>query len=290
MHVLLSGGSGFLGSALARAFAGRGNRVTVLLRPGSSLRRLDGLAGSTTVVRYASDEELRAAVFDAQADLIVHTACSYGRAGEPALAVLDANCRFGLALLEAAIAANTPSFINTDTVLDPSVGAYALSKKQFAEWGRWFAERGGIRFVNVLLQHMYGPGDDPSKFTTHVLHACHEQRPTLDLTAGEQRRDFIYLDDVVSAYLLLADRAAGLPPYHDVAVGSGEAPTVREFVRLVHTLTGSRTELRFGALPYRANEAMLCRADLAALRALGWRPAHSLEAGLKETIAREFHQ
>lgn len=143
-------------------------------------------------------------------------------------------------------------------------------------------------FINVLLQHMYGPGDDASKFTTHVLHACHRNDPVLKLTAGEQARDFIYIDDVVSAYDTLLTQRHQLDTVQDIDVGSGVAPTIRQFVETAHRLTASRTELLFGALPYRANEAMHCLANVARMTQLGWVPAFDLNAGLKKTIELEF--
>jgi nucleoside-diphosphate-sugar epimerase len=114
--------------------------------------------------------------------------------------------------------------------------------------------------------------------------------PLLKLTAGEQRRDFIFIDDVLSGYATLLERAAELGPAADVPLGSGTAPTVREFVQTVHRLCRSRTELQFGALPYRPGEAMHCQADLAQMSRLDWRPRWSLEQGLQHTLELEFPQ
>ena len=184
------------------------------------------------------------------------------------------------------------TFINTGSALAPEVSPYALSKHQFAQWGRMLATQSGgqFRFVNVLLQHMYGPGDDASKFTTHVLHTCHRNDPVLKLTAGEQARDLIYIDDVVSAYDTLLTQSLQLDAVLDIEVGSGLAPTIRQFVETAHRLTASRTEMLFGALPYRANEAMHCLANVERMTQLGWAPAFDLHAGLKKTIELEFKQ
>ena len=135
---------------------------------------------------------------------------------------------------------------------------------------------------------MYGPGDDTSKFTSLVLHACHRNDPALKLTAGAQARDFIYIDDVVSAYDALFTQRHRLDSVEDIEVGSGVAPTIRQFVETAHRLTASRTELLFGAMPYRANEAMHCMANVARMTQLGWSPAFDLNAGLKKTIELEF--
>ena len=289
MNVLLTGGSGFLGSALALRLHRAGHPVALLLRPASRLERLRGLDGAFDLGRCATDDALEAFVRRIRPDVTIHTACAYGRRGESMVQLTDANQRLGLALLQALERIDRPvTFINTGTVLAPDVSPYALSKHQFARWGRFLADRSGgrLRFVNVLLQHMYGPGDDTSKFTAHVLHACHRNRPALELSAGEQRRDFIYIDDVVDAYLTLLERGTGPAP--DIEVGSGSAPTVREFVETVHRLTASRTELLFGARPYRTGEAMHHQADIAYMRSLGWAPKFDLETGLRKTIDLEF--
>lgn len=183
------------------------------------------------------------------------------------------------------------NFINTGSALAPVVSPYSLSKYQFAQWGRMLAiqSSGQLKFINVLLQHMFGPGDDASKFTTHVLHACHRNDPQLKLTAGEQARDFIYIDDVLSAYDTLIAKGHLFDRVLDIDVGSGAAPTIREFVETAHRLTSSRTELLFGALPYRANEAMHCLANIGQMGQLGWTPAFDIQAGLTKTIELEFN-
>ena len=294
MKILLTGATGFLGSALAKHWTQAGHQLTLLVRPTSSLRRVEALLPAVHLAKYSSDSDIVQLVQNTAPDVIVHTACAYGRLGESTLQVFDANVRLGLLLLDGVLrkeSARRVGFINTGTGLEPSVSNYTLSKQQFAQWGDTLVQQNPTRlqFVNIRLQHMFGPGDDPSKFTSHVLHACQQHQPQLALTAGEQRRDFIYIDDVVSAYDVLAKQMNQLADSDQVDVGSGDSPPVRSFVEQVHALTGSRTELQFGAIPYRANEAMLCQADTRRLQKLGWRPAYSLEQGIQKTIDLEFN-
>ena len=293
MKILLTGASGFLGSALALHWLNTGHQVALLLRPTSKPDRLGGLEASFDIGRCTNDAEVDAFVKKVQPEVVVHTACAYGRQGETSLQLFDANLRLGLVILQALQQAAQPvSFINTGSALAPEVSPYALTKNQFAQWGRMLASQsdGQLRFVNVLLQHMYGPGDDASKFTTHVLHACQRNDPVLKLTGGAQVRDFIYIDDVVSAYDTLLTQRRQLDTVQDIEVGSGIAPTIRQFVETAHRLTASNTKLLFGALPYRANEAMHCLANIEFMTQLGWHPAFDLIAGLKKTIELESKQ
>lgn len=293
MKILLTGATGFLGSALAKHWTQAGHQLTLLVRPTSSLRRVEALLPAMHLAKCISDSDIVQLVQNTVPDVIVHTACAYGRLGETALQVLDANVRLGMLLLDGVLggAGDRVGFINTGTVLEPLVSNYALSKQQFAQWGDVLAQQNPelLQFVNIRLQHMYGPSDDPSKFTSHVLHTCQQHQPQLALTAGEQRRDFIYIDDVVSAYDVVLRELSELSVSDQLDVGSGNAPTVRSFVEQVHASTGSCTELQFGAIPYRANESMLCQADTRRLQKLGWQPAYSLEQGIQKTIELEFN-
>ena len=287
----MTGASGFLGSALALHWLHAGHQVALLLRPSSKVDRLQGLQASLDIGRCATDDEVAAFVKQVQPEVVVHTACAYGRQGESSLQLFDANLRMGLVLMQALQNVAEPvTFINTGSALAPEVSPYALSKNQLAQWGRMLATQntGSFQFINVMLQHMYGPGDDASKFTTHVLHACQRNDPVLKLTAGEQARDFIYIDDVVSAYDTLLMQRHLLEPAQDIEVGSGVAPSIRQFVESAHRLTASRTELLFGAIPYRTNEAMHCLANLKRMTQLGWTPVFDLDAGLKKTIELEI--
>ena len=288
LRILITGGSGFLGSALARHFQGLGHSVALLLRPDSQLSRFNGCdINAFRIGRCTNDAEITQFIQDVQPQIIVHAACAYGRQGERLIDVVDTNLHLGLFLLEATKSIRQPvTFINTGTVLESTVSDYALSKHQFVAWGKRFtsASDGKLQFINVLLQHMYGPGDGSSKFTTHVLKTCSANNPTLNLTAGEQHRDFVYIADVVSAYATIVQQRHALNTVQEIELGSGEAPSVREFVETVHQLTNSATKLRFGAIPYRPNEAMLCKADISKLKEMGWSPKYSLVSGLKETI------
>ena len=289
-RILLTGITGFLGSLLAKELLQEGYEIIALKRKSSSLTRIKSIVQN--VILYDIDELDFAMPFKehGEIDAVIHTATCYGRNGESIGQIFEANTIFPMQLLEAASKAGVGLFINTDTILDKYLNIYSLSKNQFLEWGRFFSMRNRIHFSNLRLEHIYGPGDDDSKFTTLVIKSCIENVPTLDLTLGEQKRDFIYIDDAVSVYMLLVEKLGQFPErYVEFDVGSGSSIPIRDFVENVHRLTQSDTKLIFGALPYRDGEVMVSHANVEPLRKLGWTCQTTLEQGLMRVI-EEYRQ
>ncbi|WP_066017634.1 NAD-dependent epimerase/dehydratase family protein [Endozoicomonas atrinae] len=282
MKILLTGASGFLGSHLAKAFVNSGYEVHALIRKETKLSRLEGYENK--LIFHSRESGLDKA-FDKNNPYkaIVHTATCYGRNGEKDTEIFDVNLKYPLDLLENAVLFDTKVFFNTDTVLDKYLNSYSLSKKQFVEWGRNISERSSIRFCNIKLEHMYGPGDDDTKFTTNIINSCLNNVPVIKLTPGEQKRDFIYIKDVISAYQLLME-CSELPSFEDFELGTGDMISIREFVETVHNITTSKSKLDFTAYPYRKNELMESKADIKKLAELGWKPKFKLIDALQETI------
>jgi nucleoside-diphosphate-sugar epimerase len=219
--------------------------------------------------------------------VIIHCATNYGRGDVDPAELLDANLIMPLQLLEAGCKAGVRCFVNTDTILDKGVSQYALSKGQFREWLENYGQR--LVCVNVALEHFYGPLDNPTKFVSYVVKLLLDGVDRIDLTLGEQKRDFIYIDDIVSAFLVILAHCRSLEGgYHEFEIGTGQPVTIRSFVELSKELSGNtRTLLNFGAVPYRENEAMEVAVNTAGIRGLGWVPGTSLPEGLARMIAQE---
>lgn len=290
-NILLTGATGFLGSSLARHWVNSGHQVSALVRSTTNTARIQDILDDIQLIYCSSDEDVIGAIVRVAPDYIVHTACSYGRAGESPVEVFDVNVRLGLLLLEGVrLLDKEVAFVNTGTILDPAVGIYAMSKQSFSALGALQVKQAnsGLKFINISLQHMYGPGDDKSKFTAHVISSCLKNVESLKLTSGVQKRDFVFIDDVVSAYDTILSHGRHMADFEDIEVGSGVSVPVREFVELVHSLTASKTLLEFGAVLYRTNEAMLFEADISRMRSFGWVPATSLVEGIKITVNKDL--
>lgn len=220
-------------------------------------------------------------------DTILHCATDYGRKSVPRADVIEANLMLPLRLLETGLDRGLRAFVNTDTMLDKSVSDYTLSKRQFREWLQSFSGR--VAGINLVLEHFFGPGDDATKFVTHVIQSLLRNEPSMQLTEGLQKRDFIYVDDVVRAVLCVLG-SINLEPagYTEYPVGSGTSVAVRDLVCMAKLISGNTaTTLEFGAIPYRPNEPMDVSVDVSRLRTLGWRPHTDLREGLRRTIEME---
>jgi CDP-paratose synthetase len=287
MKIALTGGTGFLGSHLLVDLLKYGHDVVVVKRTNSKLDRIAQQKNRIELIDIDRLDHVNLVAALKGVDAIIHTATNYGRDGESPSEVFDANTAFPLRLLDAGVASGVERFINTDTALDKYLNLYSLSKNQFLQWGTLFSRQKKLRFINLKLEHFFGAFDDKTKFTEFVFRSCRDNLPSVALTPGDQMRDFIYIEDVVSAY-----RCVMNAPFQDQSlfeefeIGSGQPVSVREFVELVHAGFASSSSLDFGALAYRDGEVMYSKADTSKLNALGWRCEHSLRFGVSVVVSQ----
>lgn len=223
-------------------------------------------------------------------EAVIHLATCYG-VGSTLGEVVESNVVTPLRLLESAASAGCGLFINTDTFFGKPefdyqhMRPYIRSKDEFMRWAALACEHGGPKLVNARLEHVYGPGDGDQKFVPMVLHKLSAQEP-IELTPGDQLRDFVHVDDVAAAYLAVVDMHARLGRgTTELGVGTGTPHSVREFVETAKLLAGSSSVLHFGAKPHRPGEIQRSVANLDGLRALDWRPLHDLKSGIRATLA-----
>lgn len=276
--ILLTGATGFLGSHLVKKLLKERQDVVILKRSFSDISRIAQDLDRLKVYDVDRISELEQIFQDQHIDVIIHTATCYGRNNESIQQIVDTNLGFSLRLLETAVSfhasvfLNTDTFFNTGTIHSKYLNGYALSKKQFSEWGKQFASMGKIQFIDAALEHMYGEGDSKLKFVTFLVESL--------LTAGEQKRDFIYVGDVVEAYWHIFTHLDSTKPYQRYEVGTGKATSIKEFAIKAKELLHSRTKLNFGAVPYKEGEIMDSRADISDLQTLGWKPDVDIEKGI----------
>lgn len=286
--ILITGATGYLGSNILNTIIKIGGyKIVVLKRSFSNTFRINKVIDS--VVVYNLDEvEIEKVFQDNQIDIILHCATDYGRKVVDPMQIIEANLVLPIKLLECGRKYKVKSFINTDTVLDKRISHYSLSKKQFRDW--LVSYKKDMVCINIELEHFYGPGDDKTKFVSYISGLLINNADKIDLTLGEQKRDFVYIDDVVQAFLKIISHAKSLENgFYEFQVCSGQEITIKDLILLMRDIIGNhKTLLNFGAVPYRENEAMISSADASEIKKLGWSAEYTLEAGLKKMIEAEL--
>lgn len=307
MKVLVTGASGFVGSALVPVLAARGHAVRAAAR-----RPLD-IADSVVVGDLGPDTDWRAAL--AGCDAVVHLAARVhvmrDAAGDPLAAYRRANTAGTMALAEQARSAGVRRFVfaSTAKVLGESsprgrpftdddppapVDPYAVSKAEAEQRLAALAAEGGMRVATVRPPLVYGPGVGANFL--RLMTAIARGRP-LPLGSIANRRSLVYAGNLAAAIAALLEHADASGPY---LVSDGEDLSTPDLVRRVAAALGTPPRLvpvppalfaAAGAVLGKRAEVERLTGDFALaptrLAALGWRPPFTVAQGLAET-ARWF--
>jgi nucleoside-diphosphate-sugar epimerase len=141
-----------------------------------------------------------------------------------------------------------------------------------------------LRGLTARLFTVYGPGEHSGRLLPCLLEASRTRQP-LNLTAGTQRRDFTYVEDVAEGLVRLG-LATKAVPGTVVNLATSELTSVRSFVDLAAAILNlPSAHLRFGALPPRPEEMQHDAVSIDRLRGLtGWAPLTKIEAGIRKTL------
>jgi UDP-glucose 4-epimerase len=285
-RVLVTGAGGFIGAALCQRLCEL--QATV---HGISRRPRDYAQVRWWITDLANQETADQVIQESKPDLIFHLASRVTgtRDMSAVMPTLRDNLITTVNVLTAACNAGGPRVVLAATSHEPSsddaarvpCSPYAAAKSAAAEYARMFHALYGLSVVNVRVLMAYGPGQwDDTKLVPYVANCImRDERPRL--SSGNQEIDWIYVDDVVEAFLKAAHStdAEG----QTVDVGSGKLVTARSFVNDLVRLMGSQVQPIFGALPDRPMELVRV-ADVRRTRSLiGWEPSTPLTIGLAKT-------
>lgn len=269
--VLVTGASGFIGSALVSRLRSLGHAV---LTPSS--RELD-LTHWPAVEAFLAKEQ-PGTVFHLAADT----------AGRKGVAELRRACLVNtmgcVHLLQAGLQSGLKRLVMTGTGDEnsPTPSAYAASKAAATLFARSVSAQSALKVTVLRLYAVYGPGQNEGFLIPQLLAAVKSGQP-LPMTSGTQSRDFVWLEDVVSALCAVAVCDGAQDRVLDVC--RGESHTLRELVALLERLSGVRPLALFGERPQRGTEPHLLQPDPGPLRDLiGDVMPTSLEEGLARLL------
>jgi nucleoside-diphosphate-sugar epimerase len=289
-NILITGATGFIGSRILEKLIDENYSVFILLRKTSNAWRINHLKHKYKFFYYETRDNLIDFYKENRIDVIIHLATEYGRDGKIA-EVLKSNVILPVELIEIGIKYGLKRFINTDTfsskpLISPQkLKSYNDSKKILRNLLLDFSEK--LKVDNLILEHPFGEKDAENKFVTNLIRNLLLNKPEVLLTAGIQKRDFIYISDVVDAFVAVLKNEKQTIGFDEYEVGCGKSTSVREFVEIVAKLTNSSSKLMFGSIPTDLDEIQNSLASNSSLLKLGWNPKVELEEAIKHTIDYE---
>ncbi|GIH69051.1 NAD-dependent epimerase/dehydratase family protein [Sphaerimonospora thailandensis] len=290
-RTLVTGATGFIGFHLMRQLASLGAEIhAVSRRPperaefGEIWHRADLRSADATLEIFGV----------ARPDVVFHLASEVNGARDPrvVLPTLEHNLISTVNVLGAAIArpdvrlllcgsSEEPRLANGHS---PPPSPYAMAKWAATGYAQLFQRLWNVPITILRPTMVYGPGQqDTTKLVPYVtLALLRGEEPRL--TSGAKLVDWVYVDDVVDAFVTAARSDGAVGQIFDI--GTGTRVSVRETVELLFHLAGRTRAPEFGAVPDRPHD-IAQTADLEPVaKALGgWRPAVGLEEGLKRTFS-----
>jgi GDP-L-fucose synthase len=170
--------------------------------------------------------------------------------------------------------------------LEPTNEAYAIAKIAGIKLCQAYAREHGANFISVMPTNLYGPNDNFDLETSHVLAAllrkAHEAKTRKEKTlvvwgTGEPRREFLHVDDLASACLLLLEK---YDSPEIINIGCGEDTSIRELAELICDIVSFDGELVWDTTKPEGTPRKLL--DVTKIRAVGWEPTIRLREGIAE--------
>ena len=307
MNILVTGGAGFIGSAVTKRLAERGDRVIILdnfndyYDPQLKRDRIAVFLKGVDFKLYEGDirdAKLVEKIFEEEKiEKVVHLAAMAGvrnSLDEP-ITYADINVNGTLVLLEAARKRKVANFVyassssvygknekqpfsETDSV-DMPISPYAASKKADELFAHVWSHVYGLPTTGLRFFTVYGPWGRPDMalgiFTKNIF----EGKPIEVNNYGKMSRNFTYVDDIVSGVLVALDANFS---YEIMNIGGDVENTLLEFIEAIEKNAERKAEKKMMPLPL--GDVVSTVADISKLRALGWAPTTRIDVGIKNFV------
>ena len=299
-NILLTGGTGFVGANLARRLLQEGHTLHLLVRREYKDWRVKDLLPHLQihVVDMLDSRLLNAEVAAIRPEWVFHLA-TYGAYSwqEDLHQAVQTNFLGTVNVVEACRKAGFEVFVNTGSSseygfkdhapaenewIDPN-SYYAVTKASATLFCRYIAKRYNLCIRTLRLYSVYGPYEEPDRLIPKViLHGLKGQLPPL--VNPDIVRDFVYVQDVENAYLLLASHSSGgVGAVYNL--GTGIQTSLRDVVILAQQVFSLSAEPQWGTMPNRQWDTNVWQANNTSLRKIGWEPDYTFEKGFRETVA-----
>jgi len=300
MTTLVAGGTGLVGSAIVRELQARGQEVL------SVNSKVIDLLDPKATFEFVADHK-RTPIIDAAARV-----GGIGANNTYPVDFLSLNIQIQTNLMDAAHAAKIPNFLFLGSSciyprdcaqpikeeylltgpLEATNSAYAVAKIAGIELIKSYRKQYGYKWISAMPTNMYGPNDNFDLENSHVFPALIRKfaeakesgNPVTLWGSGSPMREFLHVDDLAKACLLLLDKYDA--PEH-INVGTGTDVTIKELATTIAAATGFTGEIIWDSSKPDGTPRKVM--DVSRIKALGWAPEISLAAGVASTV-KWYHE
>jgi len=296
--IFITGATGFVGSNLVRRSLLEGADVYINIRNSSDTWRIRDILKDVSVIHadLAEYEKLNISLKKICPDIIFHTAVYGGNATQKDTGkIIESNISGTANLLRCCKNVRFNIFVNTGSsseygvktkamkesdILEP-VTDYGVSKAAATLFCQKFARTENLPIVTLRLFSPYGPYEQKSRLVPSViLAALQKQNPRI--SSRDFVRDFIYIDDVMDAYMAALNLKN--PKGQIYNIGSGMQHTIGTVTDTIIHLLGDEVTSVAGLPQFWEHEPSFWQADIQrAASELNWKPGYTLEQGLTKT-------
>jgi len=299
--VLITGGAGFVGANLIRTLLAQSDcKIHTIIAPHSNLWRLTDLLSSITIheIDLSNTAAIRSLIPAIKPNIIYHLAAYGGMPNElQSTMVYDVNFYGTINLIQACKEIGFDCFINTgssseygmkqepmDEAMAPEpLSDYGVAKAAATHYCQKEALFNKLPIYTIRPFSVYGDYELSTRLMPTIIVNALANKP-ITLSSKTHVRDFIYIHDLINAYLKITERRPSHA--HIFNIGSGQQSTIADVVSQVQSIMGRQLNVVWGSAAARPWEPTRWQANThRAQTVLEWRPAHTLEQGLQASIA-----
>lgn len=300
MRVIVTGATGFIGSALCKELLENGHEVIAVIRPGSTKKEKLKFAAEyqnrLQILELALSDIAQLPQMITEADVFYHLAwngsagaeredfdiqyTNIGYTAEAMCAVAKCGCgKFIGAGSQAEYGVVRGVAKEEETVPSPFM-MYGAAKLAAYQMGRVLAKQLGISFVWPRIYSVYGVGENPGTLVNYVIDCLKKGVPP-ELSPCENMWNFMYITDCVRALRMLGEREDTEGIYH---VASDDTRLLKEFVEEIRDIVAPGEKLGFGIKKSNPERTFWLEPDCEKMRDLGLKCEVNFNEGVRRKI------